>query len=68
MSKRKATKPNLIVAQGEGWHVEFDRETKDYAAFIDTDDVGCIGYRSRPQDAQALIQKYRDFVNERAAA
>lgn len=65
MSKRKAAKPNLIVAQGTGWHIEFDRTTKDYAAMIDG--VGYIGSAARPHEAQSLINQHRLASAQQAA-
>lgn len=47
---------NLIVAQGTGWRVEFDRESRDYLAMVNG--VGCIGIRQTPSEAQALCNEY----------
>ena len=52
----KPVKANLIVAQGSGWWVEFDRVTKDYCAMVNG--VGCIGYTASPVEAQRLCQEH----------
>lgn len=62
----KRAKPSLIVSQGEGWRVEYDRETKDYTAIVDG--VGSLGSRERPSDAQSLIEAYRSAQLAQAAA
>lgn len=62
---RTTPKPNLIIAQGQGWHVEFDRCSKDYAAMIDG--VGVIGYAAKPHEAQTLINDYRANQYKQAA-
>lgn len=57
-TKRTAkVKAALIVAQGEGWRVEFDRESRDYCAIIDGP-VGCIGYTAEPLAAQTRCREY----------
>ncbi len=62
----KPVKANLIVAQGEGWRVEFDRLTKDYLAMVNG--VGCIGYTTSPVEAQRLCQEHVARQHAPAAA
>ena len=68
MSKPKAPKPNLIVAQAAdgSWRVELDRETKDYAAMITG--VGYIGSEKTPSAAQTLCHEYLFRQLQQAAA
>lgn len=54
---KPAVKATLIVSSGEGWHVEYDREGKDFTAFVDG--VGRIGRADKPHEAQELINQYR---------
>lgn len=54
----KRAKPSLIVSQGDGWHIAYDRETKDYTAIVEG--VGSIGSRERPSDAQSLVERCAD--------
>jgi hypothetical protein len=49
-------KANLIVAQGNGWRVEFDRGTKDYASYVDG--CGYIGSSAKPLEAQQRCHEY----------
>jgi len=51
----KQAKPNLIVAQGEGWKVEFDRTTRDYSAIVHG---RYIGSEKTPGAAQSLCHEY----------
>lgn len=51
----KKAKPALIVAQGEGWAVEYDRLTKDYAAKVDG---RYIGSEKTPSAAQSLCREH----------
>ncbi|MBK9944242.1 MAG: hypothetical protein IPP13_21790 [Kouleothrix sp.] len=54
--KPSLVKANLIVSQGDGWRVEFDRASRDYLAMINS--VGCIGITETPSAAQTLCQEY----------
>lgn len=57
MNKRTTKiKANLIVSEGDGWRVEYDRVTKDYLAMING--VGCIGYAQKLLAAHQLCQEY----------
>ena len=47
---------NLIVSEGNGWRVEYDRETRGYLAMING--VGCKGYSDSPVRAQTLCREY----------
>jgi len=55
MSKRM-TKAPRTVASGDGWRIEFDPQTRDYAAF---DACGLLGFTKTETAARTLITNYR---------
>jgi hypothetical protein len=57
MAKRNI-ETTIYVARGENWHVTMDRETRDFAAFIDDGMLILIGFFDSRDDAVNAIRKY----------
>jgi len=55
MSKRTNKGPRT-VASGDGWTIEYDAETREYAAFAE---CGLIGFVRTETAARTLIANYR---------
>ncbi|MBK9944349.1 MAG: hypothetical protein IPP13_22340 [Kouleothrix sp.] len=64
--KAKLVKANLIVSEGDGWRVEYDRVTKDYVSYVKG--RGYIGSSAKPLEAQQRCQAYAAEALTRAAA
>lgn len=64
MKTKRNIETTIYVARSEGWHVTFDRQTLDFAAFIDSDKLVLLGfYRSR----DAAVKACRDYTFETLA-
>lgn len=57
---------NLIVSEGKGWRVEYDRETCGYLSMING--VGSVGHSASPVRAQTLCHEYMFRQLTKAAA
>lgn len=57
MSKRN-TETVIYVARGQGWHITMDRQTRDFAAFIDGDTLILIGFYRTQLAAETAIRNY----------
>jgi hypothetical protein len=60
MSKKLRNEP-IWVARTADWHVTYDRQTGDYAAFIDSDILIFLGCYAHQGDA---VKACRDYVLE----
>lgn len=57
MSKRNIDTV-IYIARGEGWHITMDRQTRDYAAFIDGDTLILLGFYRTEQAARSAVRDY----------
>lgn len=48
----------IYVARGENWHVTMDRETRDYAAFVDEGMLILIGFFDSRDEAVSAIRNH----------
>lgn len=65
MSKRNSNHEPIIAARGNGWHVSYDRQTRDYAAI--TDDGVLLGFFGLQSQAEAACRAYTFETLKRAA-
>ncbi len=45
----------IYIARGDGWHITMDRQTRDYAAFIDGDTLALLGFYRTEQEARSAV-------------